>query len=152
MTSNVRIFSIELPRAFAMAIAVNLVWINASEIFRYFAFIRSLMQRAFPQFPDIVPMNLPVFLSWGIWDTLVLLAVSGFTWLFLDRFGNGFRNAVLAGSLVWLAIFVILWLGLLNMNLATLQIVFIALPLAWIEMVVAALIVDWCRVKFPQSH
>jgi len=90
-------------------------------------------------------MSLPIFLSWGVWDTLVLLVVTGFTWMYLDRFGGGARNALVAGTLVWLAIFVVLWLGLFNMNLATARIALTALPLAWIEMAIAALIVDWCR-------
>jgi hypothetical protein len=148
MMANIRTYKAEVPRALAIATAINLVWINASEIFRYFVFVRDLMRDAFPQIPDIVPMNIPVFLSWGVWDTLVLLAISGFTWMFLDRFGGGVRNAVVAGSLVWLAIFGVLWLGLFNMNLATVRILLTVLPLAWIEMIVAALIVDWCRANF----
>lgn len=145
MTVNVTLFGFEIPRALAMATAINAVWINASEIVRYFAFVRDMMQRAFPQVPDIVPMSLPIFLSWGVWDTLVLLVVTGFTWMYLDRFGGGARNALVAGTLVWLAIFVVLWLGLFNMDLATARIALTALPLAWIEMAIAALIVDWCR-------
>lgn len=148
MTAAVKVLNIEVPRALVAATAANTVWVNASEIFRYFAFIRDLMRNAFPQLPDIVPMNLPIFLSWGVWDMLLVLVVSSFTWLYLERFGGGGRNAVRAGTLVWLAIFGILWLGLLNMNLATLRVVLTALPLAWFEMVVAALIVDWCRTRF----
>lgn len=143
--ATVRIVGLDVPRALMMATAANFVWVNASEIFRYFAFIQRMMRDAFPQLPDIAPMNIPIFLSWGVWDTLVVMAVSGFSWLYLERFGGGVRNALVAGSLVWIVVFGVLWLGLLNMNLATVRIVLTALPLAWIEMVVAALIVDRCR-------
>ena len=47
---------------------------------------------------------------------------------------------MLAATLFWFAVFVILWLGLYNLNLATVRIVFAALPLAWLEMVVAAIL------------
>lgn len=148
MTTTVKVLGVKVPGALVAAVAINTGWVNASEIFRYFVFIRDLMRNAFPQLPDVVPMNLPVFLSWGVWDMIVVLAVSGFTWLYLDRLGGGARNAAQAGTLAWLAIFVVLWLGLFNMNLATPGAVLTALPLAWLEMVIAALIVDTCRERF----
>jgi hypothetical protein len=129
------------PSGLTKALIANLVWINASEVLRYFAVLRAMMKSTFPQIPEIAPMNVPVFLSWGVWDTLLLFAATGFSWLYLERFGNNLRNAVVAGTIVWLSIFVILWLGLFNMNLATPSIVAAMLPWAWVEMVVAALIV-----------
>ena len=149
MTAASQASSNPIPRALVMAAVFNTVWVNASEILRYFAFIQGLMRQALPGVPDVAPMNLPVFLSWGVWDTILVIAVTGFTWLYLDRFGNSMPNAAGAGTLVWLSIFVIVWLGLFNMNLATPQILLTALPLAWLEMVVAALIVDWCRQRYP---
>jgi hypothetical protein len=133
------------PRAFKTAILANLLWINASEIARYFFVLRAMMQNTFPQIPEIAPMNVPVFLSWGIWDTILVFAATGFSWLYLERFGDHARNAVIAGTLLWLTIFVLLWLGLFNMNLASSGILVAMLPWAWAELVVAALVVYWCR-------
>jgi hypothetical protein len=129
----------------AKALLANLVWINASEVLRYFAVLRGMMQSTFSQIPGIAPMNLPVFLSWGVWDTILLFAITGFTWLYLERFGNSLRNAAIAGTIVWLSIFVTLWLGLFNMNLATTAILAAMLPWALAEMIVAAMIVNWFR-------
>ena len=130
-------------RGLVIAALANLVWINVSEVFRYFAFVMPMLREAFPSIADVAPMNVPVFLVWGVWDTILVAAVTGFAWLFLDRFGATLRNAVLFGTALWLSIFVILWLGLYNMNLATPRIALTALPLAWFEMVMAALIVRW---------
>ena len=132
-------------RSLVWTVLILAVWINASEVFRYFVFVMPMMREALSDVANVAPMNLPVFLIWGVWDTILLLAVAGFVWLFLERFGEGFVQAVIAGSLIWIAIFGILWLGLYNMNLATPEILAIALPLAWLEMVVAALIVRWGR-------
>lgn len=126
-------------------LGLNFLWINASEVFRYFAFVMPMMREAFPALPDVAPMNLPVFLVWGIWDTVLILAATFLSWLMLERFGNSVRTALAAGTLIWATVFVILWLGLYNMNLATVPVVLTALPLAWIEMVVAALIVRRAR-------
>jgi hypothetical protein len=124
----------------ARALGVNFVWINLSEVFRYFVFILPMMRAAIP---GSAPMDVVVFLIWGVWDTILVLAATGACWLMLARFGPTLRTALLAGTAVWAAIFVILWLGLWNMNLATLPILAVALPLAWIEMVVAALVTRW---------
>jgi hypothetical protein len=129
------------PQAFTTALLVNLVWVNASEIARYFLVLRDMMKNTFPQIPEIAPMNFPVFLSWGVWDSILIFVITGFSWLYLERFGDRPRNAVIAGTWVWLAVFGLLWLGLLNLNLASFKIVAAMLPWAWAEQVIAAFIV-----------
>ena len=148
MTRTISASTPFVSRGFIITLLVNGVWINASEIFRYFLFVMPMMRETFPQISDVAPMTLPVFLIWGIWDTVLLFAVTGFVWLYLERFGAGFSNSVLAGTLAWLSIFGIFWLGLYNMNLATLSILSIALPLSWLELAIAALIVNWGTQRF----
>lgn len=132
------------PRqAFISALLFNAVWINASEVFRYFAFIMGMMREALPELPGAAPMNITIFALWGIWDTLLVIAATLFSYLWFERFGYGVKQAVQAGFAIWAAIFVILWLGLHNMALATPAIMAVALPLALLEMIVAALITRW---------
>lgn len=128
---------------FIMALVINFLWINASEVFRYFVFVMPMMRDAFPMLPDIAPMNLPVFLIWGVWDTILVVAATVVPWMAMKVFGASVVRTVLYGTGVWMAVFVILWLGLYNMNLATPGVIAVALPLAWFEMVVAALVVWW---------
>ncbi len=127
---------------------LNAIWVNASEIFRYFVFVMPMMRAAFPQIDNVAPMSWQVFALWGVWDTILVFSVTGFVWLILDRFGDRRRNAIVAGTLFWLSVFVILWLGIWNMNLTTPAVVTVALLLSWLEMVVAALIVNWGRQRF----
>ncbi|MEL6464831.1 MAG: hypothetical protein AAFQ58_07665 [Pseudomonadota bacterium] len=134
---------------FVAALLVNLLWINASEVFRYFTFVMPMMREAFPNLPDIAPMNLPVFLIWGVWDTILVVTATLIPWMALRAFGASAWWAVIYGTGVWLAVFVILWLGLYNMNLATLGMLALALPLAWLELVVAALVVWWFTARKP---
>lgn len=144
MTTAARtVFSTSPQNPLMMALAVNFVWINASEVFRYFALIMPMMRAEFTMVPDVAPMNVPTFLIWGVWDVILVAAATFIPWLYLQQVGGGGCNAVLAGTGVWLSIFVILWLGLFNMNLATPTIVATALSLAWVEMCVAALVVWW---------
>jgi hypothetical protein len=135
------------PRPFWIAMAMNLVWINASEVFRYFAFVMPMMREALPGVVDVAPMNLPVFLIWGLWDTVLVVVTTTIIWLGLMLKGSSIGMTIAAGSFVWLTVFVILWLGLFNMNLATPEILGVALPLAWVEMVVAAFITRWNLIR-----
>ena len=130
-------------RAIGIAFVFNLIWINLSEVFRYFAFVMPMMRDAFSMVPDIAPMNLSVFLIWGIWDTILVASVTGIAWLALERFGGSHKVFIGVATGIWAAIFVILWLGLLNMNLAIPSVLAIALPLAWLEIYVAVRIVNW---------
>lgn len=132
---------------FALALLANFLWINFSEVARYFAFVMPMMREAFPSLPDIAPMNVPVFLVWGVWDTILVVAATLLPWMAMKLFGATPIRAIAYGTGVWLAIFVILWLGLYNMNLATPGVLAVALPLAWLEMVVAALIVWWFTAR-----
>lgn len=127
-----------------LAFGLNMLWINASEVFRYFAFVMPMMRDAFPMIPDVAPMNLPVFMIWAVWDTVLVASVTVIAWLALDKFGTAFQASLTVATGIWATIFVILWLGLFNMNLATPPVLILALVLAWIEMFVAVLIVRWC--------
>ena len=135
-------------RSFWIVFLLLAVWINASEVFRYFVFILPMIRETLQVVPNVAPINIPIFISWMIWDTVLIVSVLGFVWMFLDRFGDGWQNGILAGTLVWAAIFGLLWLGLFNMNLATSSILAIALPLSWLELAVAALMVNWGRHQF----
>lgn len=129
-----------MTRPFLTALLLNTLWINASEVFRYFVFVMPMMRAAFPEIPDIAPMSLPVFLFWGLWDTILIITVTAFGWLMFTQFGHSMRVTFAIATALWLAIFGILWLGLWNMNLATIPILVAALPLAWLELVIATFI------------
>lgn len=132
---------------FTMALTINFVWINASEVLRYFAFVMPMIREAFPMVPDVAPMSFPVFVIWGVWDTILVLTATLLPWMAMKAFGASALRAVLYGTGVWMSVFVILWLGLYNMNMATAGVLAVALPMAWGEMVVAALIVWWFTAR-----
>lgn len=140
-----------LSRAFALTFLITTLWINASEVFRYFVFIMPMMQEYLAVIPDVADMNILIFLVWGVWDTILTFAVVGFSWIYFERTGFSSRNAIISGTMVWASVFVILWLGLYNMNLASPAILAIALPLSLFELVIAAFIVRWGMQRFHSS-
>lgn len=141
-----------IPRQpLVLALLLNLLWINASEVARYFGLVMPMMREGLPGIPDAAPMSLPIFLIWGVWDTILVVGTTGFAWLYMDRFGTGVKQALAAGTWFWLLVFGLLWLGSWNMNTAPTQVVLVALPLAWLEQIVAALIVRWCLLRPARS-
>lgn len=128
------------------------VWIHISETFRYLILLLPrLRDHLSPLGDQVPPMNLRVFLIWGIWDTLLTAVTVYAYWLLSQKFGTTLRVAVKAGIYVWLGFFVLFWLGMWNMGLATAGTVWIALPLSLIELVVCGLLARYLFCRFAQS-
>ncbi|MEM9106673.1 MAG: hypothetical protein AAGC96_13550 [Pseudomonadota bacterium] len=63
--------------------------------------------------------------------------------LALERLRATHKTIFIVATGIWMSIFVLLWLGLYNMNLATPVVLLVALPLAWLEMFVAVHLVAY---------
>ncbi len=125
-------------KQFLMITLVVSIWINISEVFRYFVFIRPRIKSFFDGRDGIAEMDLGIFTIWGFWDTLLTLALVFIFWLFARTFGNSTITVLLAGTVVWSTVFVIFWVATANMGLSDWKTLLIALPLSLLEMVVGA--------------
>jgi hypothetical protein len=64
-----------------VALIVSL-WIQASEVFRYFIFVMPSIQKFLSALPDVALMNFKVFVIWGVWDTLLTFLNVFVFWLY----------------------------------------------------------------------
>ena len=131
------------PNAFWLALGLNFIWINISEVARYFGLVKPMLHEAFPQADHIAAVTPTIFASWMIWDTILILAATGFFWIFLQQFGGTLRNVLVGSVCFTVTVFGLLWLGVANMGLAPISFLWAALPLAWLEQLIAAYIVYW---------
>jgi hypothetical protein len=124
------------------------IWVNASEVLRYFLLVRTEMQSTLSMVPNVASMDLKIFSIWGIWDTILTMMAVFMYYLYAEKYGRSLSSIIKAGTLSWAFFFLLFWIGLPNMGLANWS--FIALPLtwAWIEMVVASYIADFLFKKF----
>lgn len=136
-----------LNSVFITALIYNMVWVNISEIVRYFGLVRPMIHDTFPGQENLAAVTPSIFMSWMVWDTILILAGTGFYWLYLKAFGRTKTNALLSATAFSMTVFGLLWLGLVNMGFVPAKFIWSALPLAWIEQVIAALIVYWCFKK-----
>lgn len=143
--SSVSAPAIRFPwRLYTATFMIASMWIHASENFRYLLFVRPMLQESLSMVPDVAPMNPAVFVSWGIWDTMLSAMTVLTYWLYAQVFGPSVRSAVIAGTISWLSSFVFFWHAFANLNLATAADLLVEPSLSWVELVVASLIARWC--------
>lgn len=129
-------------KQFIIITLITSIWINASEVFRYFVFVMERTKAFFPNQEGVAEMNLGIFSIWGFWDTLLTAVMVFVFWLCTNVFGNNIRTILLSATFVWAAVFVIFWVATANMGLADWNILWITLPLSWIELIIGAWIVS----------
>lgn len=131
-------------KAFLLTTLTASLWVHASEHFRYMLFVRPMLMESLSMVPGVAPMNLPVFLSWGTWNTMLAAMTVLTYWFYAQVFGHSVRSAVIAGTLSWLSSFVFFWHAFVNLGLARLADIFVEPPMSWVELVVASLIAFYC--------
>jgi hypothetical protein len=134
-------------KQFILTILIVSIWINISEVFRYFVIVKPMMQEYLAMLPGAIPMNWIVFAIWGIWDTILTTLVVFIYWLVAQRFGNNLMSTVISATTSWALFFLLFWLGMVNMGLSSILIALIALPLSWLEMIVANWILSKLYVR-----
>lgn len=140
-----------IPRGLRIAFGLNFLWINLSETLRYLLVVRPMLLEAHPFEGSVAPVDWSTLMIWGLWDLVLIVAASGFYWLWLRQFGPGLSQ-ILSGSLAFSAtVFGLLWLGIANMGLAPIDLLWVALPLAWVEQGVACSIVAWAMQRANYS-
>lgn len=136
------------PKQFFIVVLLVSLWVNASEVFRYFVIVMPETRQFLAMVPNIAPMDWGVFLVWGLWDTLLTACIVFLFWLVAQVYGNNGRSVLIAGVVSWAFFFVLFWLGMLNMSLTSLSLAVIALPLALLETLVASLIASQLYKRF----
>jgi len=132
-----------MPKSFWLALGLNFIWINISEVVRYFGLIKPMLHETFPGQSHIAAVTPSIFASWMVWDTILIVAATGFYWIYLHYFAVTIRNAVVSATAFTITVFGLIWVGVVNMGLAPANFIWAALPLAWLEQLIAAYIVLW---------
>jgi len=134
-------------RSFLVTCLLVGVWISISQTFRYSFVVVPLMRADHPFATDILPLDLVTNLFWGIWIIVYVLWSLSYIWAILAHFGDNIVNALVAGLLAAIPVYGLFWLALYLMNIARMDVIAIALPLACFELCVASLLVLWRRKR-----
>ncbi|WP_394747059.1 hypothetical protein [Spongiimicrobium salis] len=124
-------------KRFVIVTLVTSIWINVSEVVRYFVFVAPRTKAFFKGRPNIAQIDPFILGVWTFWDMLLSVLVVGSFWLFINVYGNTKRSILYSASFIWALLFVLFWIATINMGLASWDMLWIVLPLSWVEMLVA---------------
>lgn len=126
---------------FILIALITSLWVNASELVRYFGYVRPKMQEYFSNIPQMGTIwEVQILAVWGFWDTLITALYVFLFWLCAQVFGNNVKSILISGVMSWLFFFVLYWVASANMFLASWSNLLVVLPMALVETVVASYI------------
>lgn len=132
---------------FIIITLITSLWVNASEVFRYFVLVRPEMHRYLAGVENVADMNIGIFAIWGLWDTVLSALYVFLFWLCAQAFGNNRRSVLVSGLMSWCFFFLLFWVGMANMGLSSWSYLLIVLPLALFETLIAAWITSKLYLK-----
>ncbi len=138
-------------KSFVIIVLITSIWINASEVFRYFILVMPKVKAYWGNLESVADMNWTIFGIWGIWDTLLTAMIVFLFWLYTQRFGNNIRSILISAVLAWVFFFVLYWVGVANMGYSDWSILWITLPLSLIELIIANFIASKLYKRFEYA-
>lgn len=140
-------------KSFLIIVLITSIWVNASEVFRYFIFVMPRVKEYWNGLETVADMNWTIFSIWGIWDTILTAMTVFLFWLYAQRFGNNNRSILISATITWIFFFVLYWVGAANMGYTDWSILWITLPLSLIELVIANFIASklYKRIEYAKS-
>ncbi len=131
------------PDKFLKLVLITSIWVNISEVFRYFIIVVPSLKKHLALLTDFAPVNLTVISVWGIWDTILTAGIVFVTWLCFKVYGKSTKTILISGTTTWALFFLLYWVGMANMNLTKVYLLAFTLPLCWIETTIGA----WITIK-----
>lgn len=138
-------------KSFVIIVLLTSIWVNASEVFRYFVIVMPRVKDYWNDLESVADMNWIIFGIWGIWDTILTAMTVFLFWLYAQRFGNNNRSVVSSAILAWIFFFVLYWVGAANMGFSDWSILWIVLPLSLIELIIANFIASKLYKRFEYA-
>ena len=124
-------------KSFVIIVLITSIWVNASEVFRYFVLVMPRVKIYWNNLESVADMNWVIFSIWGVWDTILTAMTVFMFWLYAQRFGNNNKSVITSAILAWVFFFVLYWVGAANMGYSDWSILCITLPLSLLELIIA---------------
>lgn len=126
----------EIKQFIGISLLVN-IWVQFSETLRYLIFVVPRMEARVGELPEASGLVLGI---WIVWGTLLTALTVFLFWMYANIFGNSINTILKSATLSWAFVFVLFWIGISNMGLSEWKLLWITLPLSWMEIFVATYI------------
>ncbi|PCH59695.1 MAG: hypothetical protein COC05_06325 [Gammaproteobacteria bacterium] len=125
---------------FIIVVLITSIWVNLSEVLRYFLVVRPKTITYLSMVPDISSINYKIAVIWGFLDMLLTCLYVFLFWLCAQTLGNNTKSVIISAVVAWCFFFVLFWVGMANMNLPGWAFLIVVLPLTLIETLVASFV------------
>lgn len=132
-------------KRFIIVTLVSSIWVQISETFRYLVFVVPSMKVNTSEIPET---TYTVLFIWILWGTLLTALTVFLFWMYANIFGNTIRTVLKSATISWAFFFVLFWVGISNMGLSKWSLLWITLPLSWLEIFITTYIAS----KMYQKH
>ncbi len=132
-------------KQFAIITLIVSIWINISEVLRYFVFVMPRME--IDASAVSTTSELAIYSIWWFWDTLLTAVLVFAFWLTAKSFDNTNKSVFISSFFIWTAVFVIYWVATANMGLSSWDMLLTTLPLSLLEMLIGAWLTSWLYSK-----
>jgi hypothetical protein len=124
------------------------IWQQFSQFLRYLFIVKKEVQTTLSTVPNVAIIDVPIFIIWGLWVTVITLLIVFVHYLYTEKFGRSIYSTLVSGTISWMFFYLLFWVGLAQMNLARWQFVPYVLILAWIETIITVFIADKLFKKY----
>jgi hypothetical protein len=124
------------------------IWQQFSQFLRYLFIVKKEVQATLSTVPNVAIIDVPIFIIWGLWVTVITLLIVFVHYLYTEKFGRSIYSTLVSGTISWMFFYLLFWVGLAQMNLARWQFVPYVLILAWIETIITVFIADKLFKKY----
>jgi hypothetical protein len=114
------------------------LWINISETLRWILFSQSHFMKHYQSLNLVLPLGPLVLLFWLIWGVLL----SAMIYFISEKF-----SLLQSTFMIWIMAFLMFWLGLYNLDVLPVSILWLVIPLSFISVLVGVLISNYLRNK-----
>jgi hypothetical protein len=124
------------------------IWQQASQFARYWFVVKKEMQTNLSIVPNVAIIDIPIFIIWGVWVTLITMLIVFLHYLYIEKYGKSISSILISATISWIFFYVLFWVGMAQMNLARWAFVPYVLVLAWVETVITVFIADKLFKKY----
>lgn len=123
------------------------IWVNISEVARYFIYVKGKMDSFLHMVPNIgLIWDVEVLIIYAVWDTLITAYFVFIFCLCMKVFGNNMKAIFVSALTSWM-FFVLFWLILIGMQLGEWSTMITILPFTLLETIVASYIASRLYAK-----
>lgn len=124
------------------------IWIHIAEVARAVLVAFPMMKEFYAGKLEIGLMEVSNALIWVAWDTILAATLVFIYWLCAQSFGRRPLSIIISATVTCIATLGVFWIASVNSGLGTWRMAYTLIPIAWVEMLIGAVIASKIYRKY----